>query len=189
MQTLLIDNNDSFTYNIVNLLRSLSNCQFDVIKSAEVTNTQLLQYKKVILSPGPGTSSEFPTIAQTIKHCINTNTDLLGVCLGHQAICEYFGAKLYRMEKVIHGQRRLIKVDNTSMLYSNIPSQIEVGLYHSWAIHPDSLPDCLIQTAISSDNILMSVQHKHFNIYGVQFHPESFMTDYGKQIVNNFLSL
>lgn len=187
MRLLLIDNNDSFTYNIVDILRTIKGCHFDVVKSSLLLTDIFHLYDKIIISPGPGKPSEFPAIEKTIEHSIRTGKSLLGICLGHQAVCEYFGGELVRLKEAVHGQKKTIAIDNTSPIFKNLPAEIEAGLYHSWAVNYSSLPSCLRITGKTYDEGLMSVQHVDFDIHGLQFHPESFITDYGKQMIENFL--
>ncbi|MCO6495639.1 MAG: aminodeoxychorismate/anthranilate synthase component II [Bacteroidetes bacterium] len=187
MSLLLLDNNDSFTFNIVNILRTLASGGFEVVKSGNLNEELLSRFDRVIISPGPGKSSEFPAIEKTIKHCIQQSKPLLGICLGHQAICEYFGAELYRMTRVLHGHKKLISIDNKTTIFKTLPDKIEVGLYHSWAIKTESLPSCLQISAETDEGILMAVRHKEQPIFGVQFHPESFLSKYGNIIIDNFL--
>lgn len=189
MNVLLIDNYDSFTFNIVNLLRSFRDCSFEVIKSDKVTLEDLLQFDKIIISPGPGKSTEFPAIEKAIHHCIQIQKPLLGICLGHQAICEYFGGQLFRMYKPVHGHKKMININTTSALFHDLAQQIEVGLYHSWAIKTESLPESLQILGTTDEGLLMAVKHKEYNIYGIQFHPESFLTSCGNSIIRNFLNL
>ena len=187
MKVLLIDNNDSFTYNIVNTLEKIKDVVITVSRSNEFNIDELAYFEKVIISPGPGKPAHFPILKEVISYCLRYHKPLLGICLGHQAICEYFGATLIQLDEVIHGQQKLITIDNSFSIYRNLAKQIEVGLYHSWTINPKTLPDCLEVTGMTSEQSLMSVVHKNTTIYGVQFHPESFMTTYGDLIFKNFL--
>lgn len=184
---LLLDNNDSFTYNIVDLLRTIQGWHFDVVKSGALTVDALFEYKKIILSPGPGLPQDFPAIATCIQHAIDTGKGLLGICLGHQALCRFFGGKLSRLAHPVHGQQKQITINSGTTLFRGLPASIQVGLYHSWQIDADSLPDCFDNTGSTINGQLMAVQHKAFPFHGVQFHPESFLTLQGKQIIQNFL--
>ncbi|RLD58806.1 MAG: anthranilate synthase component II [Bacteroidetes bacterium] len=189
MQVLIIDNNDSFTYNIVNILRNIENVNFDVLLTNKISIDTLQSYDKIIISPGPGKPCDFPLLNDVITCCIKTKKPLLGVCLGHQTICEYFGGELVQLKSVIHGQKHLVQINNNSYIYKSLPANIEVGLYHSWTINPKTLPNCLEITGITSDKRLMSIKHKEYDIYGLQFHPESFMTKYGNKILENFIKI
>jgi len=189
LKLLLVDNNDSFTYNVVDLLRRIAGCKYEVVPSGSVQIEQLPDFDKIIISPGPGTSSDFPVLKEIITYCIKSETALLGICLGHQAICEYFGGHLVQMPFPVHGQRRICRKENESLLFSNLPDEFEVGLYHSWKIDETGLPSDLIICGKSNDLVILSVRHKDLPIFGVQFHPESFMTKPGKQIFENYLSI
>lgn len=184
---LLLDNNDSFTYNIVDLLRSIPGWHFEVLKSEALAVDVLLKNDKLIISPGPGLPQDFPGIATCIEHAIGTRKPLLGICLGHQALCQFFGAKLSRLGHPVHGQQKQIAILSSAALFRGLPPAIQVGLYHSWQIDAGSLPDCLAATGTSIDGKLMAVQHRSLPFHGVQFHPESFLTTHGKQIIQNFL--
>lgn len=189
MKVLLIDNNDSFTYNIVDLLQSLNYATVVVKRYSEVSIEEFPDYNHIIISPGPMTPSDYPKLKNAISFCYENNKPLLGICLGHQAIGEYFGGKLIQLQRVVHGQKKIISIDNTSKIFHQLPDEIEVGLYHSWAIDFSSLPESLKSTGMSKDPCLMSFQHRQKNIFGVQFHPESFLTASGKIIMKNFLSI
>ena len=189
MKVLIVDNNDSFTYNIVDIIRNIGAVDYRVVLSNELEIETVSQYNNIIISPGPMKPIDFPVLYEVISYCCQSNKPLLGICLGHQAICEYFGGELIQLKEVVHGQKKLIEIDNHSPIYSNLPSKIEVGLYHSWVVKNNSLNDCLRMTGITDDQSLMSVQHYKGNIFGTQFHPESFMTTSGKQILENFLNI
>jgi anthranilate synthase/aminodeoxychorismate synthase-like glutamine amidotransferase len=186
-QGLLLDNNDSFTYNIVELLRSMKGWHFNVIKSEAIKDDMLFGYDKFIISPGPGLPTDFPAIATFIQHAIDQRKGLLGICLGQQAICHYFGASLTRLEHPVHGQQKTISIDNSTTLFNGLPSTIQVGLYHSWLVDRKSLPESFRITGTTADGQLMAVQHEKYPLYAVQFHPESFLTTQGKQIIQHFL--
>ncbi|MDH5475894.1 MAG: aminodeoxychorismate/anthranilate synthase component II [Cyclobacteriaceae bacterium] len=187
MQVLLIDNNDSFTYNIVGILQKNNEVKFKVIPSDIVELEDIDKFDKIIISPGPGKPSDFPILKRLFDKYKKTKP-ILGICLGHQAVCEYFGGKLMRLNTVVHGQKHSINIENkNTYLYANLPDAINVGLYHSWVIDIGSKPDCLKTTGVERGDVLMSVSHKEYDIHGVQFHPESFMTEHGNEIINNFL--
>lgn len=188
MNVLLVDNNDSFTYNIVELLRSTgAGLQVDVVRSDALPPDPLAGYQRVLLSPGPGTPSDFPAMATVIGRCLSRNIPLLGICLGHQAICEFFGGRLVRLDEPRHGWQVPIRINPSASLYTGLPDRIDVGLYHSWAVDAASLPPSLELTGKADDQVLMSVQHHTHPLYGVQFHPESFLSTQGKQILENFI--
>ena len=137
---LLLDNQDSFTYNIVDLLRAFVQIETHVVDSNSFEVSTLDEYQYVIISPGPGKPNDFPVIPKVIAYCETNRIPLLGICLGHQAICEFFGAQLFRLKNVLHGQQHWIEIEPQSDLFLDVPNRIKVGLYHSWAIYKDSLP-------------------------------------------------
>lgn len=188
-RVLLIDNNDSFTYNIIELLHSIGEVEGVIVPSTELNIVQLNEFEHIVISPGPMRPKDFPILSKVIEYCFTTYKPLLGICLGHQAIGEYFGGKLVRLNSVVHGQRRQIAIDTSSLLYANLPDNIEVGLYHSWAIEHSTLPLSLKAIGFTSDSCLMSIEHSERAIFGIQFHPESFMTKQGRQIIENFLNI
>ncbi|MFZ4106133.1 MAG: anthranilate synthase component II [Flavobacterium sp.] len=182
----LIDNYDSFTFNLVHYLEEL-NCEIVVLRNDEFEIEELQYFDAIILSPGPGTPSESGLLLDVIKTYASTKK-ILGICLGHQAIGEAFGAKLLNLENVFHGVSSIIKITNPAeSLFSNLPLQIEVGRYHSWAIDPINFPEQLEITSLSDENEIMSIRHKIFNVKGVQFHPESILTPLGKTILANWI--
>ena len=188
MKIILIDNNDSFTYNIVGLLQRRKHIPFDVVRSHEIDLESIASYEKIIISPGHGTPTDFPAIFKILDRYKATHS-ILGICLGHQAICEYFGASLYRLPIVCHGQQQEIHVvEPGDYMFKGLPSHIQVGLYHSWAVDQTSLPWELQATSISENQVLMSVKHREYDIRGIQFHVESFLTTQGEKILDNFLS-
>jgi anthranilate synthase/aminodeoxychorismate synthase-like glutamine amidotransferase len=186
---LLIDNHDSFTYNVVNILRNIEAAGFLVISSDNLNIHNLDIFSHIIISPGPMKPADFPVLNDVISYCSQNNKPLLGICLGHQAICEFFGGELVQLEHVVHGQKKRVQIDNSTPVFKNLPSEIETGLYHSWMIRHQTLPECLKITGMAAGQCLMSVKHQTKNIFGLQFHPESFMTSWGKQIFKNFLGI
>lgn len=186
MNLLLIDNNDSFTYNIVDILRNIDECAFEIINSAVLQVEELKRFSHIIISPGPMTPSDFPILNEVITYCLDHKTHLLGICLGHQAICTHFGGRLIQMDEVIHGQQRIFGTIKKSPLFENLPRSFPVGLYHSWTISKNKFPTDL-NIIGQIDQLIMAVQHRSRPIYGVQFHPESFLTPCGQKILFNFL--
>jgi len=182
----LIDNYDSFTFNLVHYLEEL-NCDVVVLRNDEFEIEELQNFDVIILSPGPGIPSESGLLLEIIKTYASTKK-ILGICLGHQAIGEVFGATLLNLDTVFHGVSTKINItDITETLFSNLPQQIEVGRYHSWAINPINLPEVLEVTSVSENGEIMSIRHKYFNVKGVQFHPESILTPFGKTILANWI--
>ena len=185
--TLLIDNYDSFSYNLYQLVGSIDP-EIRVIRNDEMTIQEIreLNPDRIILSPGPGRPENAGNIIEVVKS-LGREIPVLGVCLGHQAICAAFGAKITYAKELMHGKQSEIKLDTECMLFDGIPERIKVARYHSLAANPKALPDCLKVTAITDDGEIMAVQHKDYPIFGVQFHPESIMTEYGRQMLLNFV--
>jgi len=190
MKILVLDNYDSFTYNLVQYLQEITtDANIEVHRNDKITLDEVDQYDLVVLSPGPGVPKDAGIMPELIKRYADSKS-ILGVCLGHQAIGEAFGAKLENLSTVYHGIATPIEViDKEEELFQDIPSGFIAGRYHSWVIKKDSLPDCLEITAIDDKGEIMAMRHKEYNIRSVQFHPESVMTESGKQILKNFLSL
>lgn len=182
-KVLLIDNYDSFTYNIFHYLEKIG-VTITVCKNDEISWDLVEEHDKIVISPGPGLPKDAGKTMELIGRYINEKP-MLGICLGMQAIAEYFGGTLYNQTQVKHGVREMITLKE-SRLYTNLPSNIYVGLYHSWAIDISNVTD-LIPTAYSENNILMSMEHKSLPITAVQYHPESIMTDFGIDILKNFI--
>lgn len=185
---LILDNYDSFTYNLVQIVETHSNWAFDVIKNDRFQMEDVSKYDKILFSPGPGLPSEADIMGKIIRSCGKTKS-ILGICLGLQAIVEYFGGRLINLPAVYHGIRqRITIVDRSEFLFDGISPAFEAGLYHSWAAYKDSIPSCLKITALSEDGIVMAVSHNRLDIKGVQFHPESYMTEHGPKILANWLN-
>jgi anthranilate synthase component 2 len=180
----VIDNYDSFTYNLVHYLKEFK-IDVKICRNDEFEMSDLLNYKKILLSPGPGIPDEAGKLKEVIKTYANSKS-ILGVCLGHQAIGQVFGGNLKNLTDVYHGISSKIKIVENDSLFNGLPSEIEVGRYHSWVIE-EPLPEDLIATAFDSNKQIMAIKHKIFDVKGVQFHPESILTPYGKQIINNWL--
>ncbi len=185
---LLIDHHDSFTYNIKQLIEECQSNFIDVISCHSVQPDDVARYDRVVLSPGPETPSHYPYFKWFFPMVLG-NKSVLGVCLGHQAIGCYFGAKLTNLERVYHGitQKVMIRV-TADPLFCGMPESFNAGLYHSWALDPLNFPDDLAVTAVSSEGVIMAVRHRCYDIAGVQFHPESVMTTEGRRIVKNWLT-
>ena len=185
MQVLLIDNYDSFTYNIEHYLRNY--CNINVIRIDDLDLQSIKEYDKIVLSPGPGLPKHRKQLFAIIKKTIEHNKPLLGICLGHQAIAEYFGAELYNLNEVNHGLEKETIVIKETYIYKNIPAKFNSGRYHSWAVKKDSLPKELEISSIDNDNIIMSINHTVLDINGLQYHPESILTKQGKEILENWI--
>lgn len=188
IKLLVVDNYDSFTFNLVQIIEQSSLCEFDVIKNDNINLSGIDQYDKIIFSPGPGVPSENPIMEKIIKN-YSLSKSILGVCLGFQAIAEYYGAKLINMNSVLHGITKEISlIDQSEYLFADLPKNISVGLYHSWEVSSEDFPNELKITALSDDGIIIALKHKALDIKGVQFHPESIMTPFGKKILFNWLA-
>ncbi len=184
---LLIDNYDSFSYNLYQHLGELESdihvMRNDAINAAGVRE---LAPTHIVISPGPGRPADAGNCESIIRE-LSGNFPILGVCLGHQAICEVFGARIDHARKLMHGKQSLVTLEGDSPLFAGLPQHIEVARYHSLAADPSTLPACLKVTARAPDGEIMAVQHAWHSTFGVQFHPESIMTPYGKKMLANFL--
>jgi anthranilate synthase component 2 len=184
MHLLIVDNYDSFTYNLVHYFEELD-CFVDVIKNDELDFKTISKYDAIVLSPGPGLPEESGKLMEVISEFYLLKP-ILGVCLGMQAIGTFFGGKLVNQKKVKHGKQELVSIIHPSPILNSIESPFKVGLYHSWEVQ--LAESCaLISVAFSENDVLMVVQHSCLPIYGVQFHPESILTPNGKKIISNFL--
>lgn len=187
MKILIFDNYDSFTYNLVHLVKELGFADVDVKRNDKITLEEIYKYDKIILSPGPGIPSEAGLLLPLIKEFAGKKP-ILGVCLGHQAIGESFGAKLTNLEDVYHGVATQITVTEDDYIFDGLEREIEVGRYHSWIVNNQNLPECIEVTAVDSKGQIMALRHKEYDIHGVQFHPESVLTPAGEAIIRNFLN-
>jgi len=185
---LIIDNYDSFTYNLVHLVNEIGP-QCEVWRNDKFNISDVDAYDRIILSPGPGIPSEAGLLMEVIEKYAPTKS-IFGVCLGQQAIAEVFGGKLYNLPQPMHGIATPITVtDKQERLFAGLPESFKVGRYHSWVVDENSLPDVLKITAVDDkDNSLMALSHKEYDVRGVQFHPESILTEFGKEMMKNWLS-
>jgi len=187
MKILVIDNYDSFTYNLVHAIKKISGEEVKVVRNDEIDGISIELYDKIVLSPGPGIPSEAGMLKQVITTYAKSKS-ILGVCLGHQAIGEVFGARLLNMDRVIHGMSTPVHiVSRKTTLFKNIPDTFEAGRYHSWIIDENDIPSCLEVTCVDNANRIMSIRHKEYDVQGVQFHPESVLTPLGEKIIANWL--
>lgn len=186
MKTVIIDNYDSFTFNLAHLLKELG-AEVDVVRNDQFELGTLERYDKIVLSPGPGIPSEAGLLLDVIRTYAGRKP-MLGVCLGHQAIGEVFGAKLENLSEVYHGVATDCEHFSNDPIFNGMPRHFEVGRYHSWVVSKDGLPDCLEVTATSPDGNIMALRHKRYPVHGIQFHPESVLTPLGRQIVGNWLN-
>ncbi|PLY04483.1 MAG: aminodeoxychorismate/anthranilate synthase component II [Arcobacter sp.] len=187
---LMIDNYDSFTYNIVQYCLELG-ADLKVIRNDELTVKEIeaLNPEKIIISPGPATPNEAGVCLEVIEYFADKKP-IFGICLGHQCIAQVFGGEVIRAENMMHGKTSKIKVVNDSILFNDIPKEFTQTRYHSLTVKQENLPSCIIPTSYSmDDNEIMSLEIKDKKIYGVQFHPESIMSEHGFKIIDNFLKL
>ena len=185
---LIVDNYDSFVYNLVQILRE-SGCDFDIVRNDGIPFDRLSDYRRLLLSPGPGVPIEAGGLLRLIDLCHTTHS-ILGVCLGHQAIGEYFGAKVRQLSRPKHGHASPLRIlEPDDALYRGVENGTRVGRYHSWVLDRDTLPSCLLPTAVDEDGNVMSFTHRTLPVFGVQYHPESVMTVQGQAIVRNWLSV
>lgn len=188
MKILVLDNYDSFTYNLVHYLEELAGQEVDVFRNDQITVEQAALYDKIVLSPGPGIPDEAGILKPLIHHLGPTHS-ILGVCLGCQAIAEVFGGSILNLSKVYHGVATPVKViDNSELLFKSLPTEFLAGRYHSWVVNDADLPDTLQVTVRDSQGQIMGLRHKEYDVRGVQFHPESILTEFGKEMISNWLN-
>lgn len=186
MKLLILDNYDSFTYNIVHAVRTLG-IEPDVYRNDRISLEDVDRYDKIIISPGPGIPSEAGILPDLLKR-YSAVKPILGICLGHQAIGECFGASLRNLSDVYHGiQSEITVTQHDHYIFDGLPNTIPVGRYHSWVVDRTGLPDCLEITAVSPDGEIMAMRHRNLDVHGVQFHPESILTPQGLKIIENWL--
>ena len=185
MKIVIIDNYDSFTYNLSHLIKSLG-AEVDVVRNDQFELSDLEPYSKIVLSPGPGIPSEAGLLLDVIRTYAGKKP-ILGVCLGHQAIGEVFGAKLENLSDVFHGVATPCHIIADDPTFSGLDRDITVGRYHSWVVATNGLPACLEVTAVSDEGQIMALRHKTLNVRGIQFHPESVLTPDGRKMIQNFL--
>lgn len=185
---LVIDNYDSFTYNLVHLLQELGQ-EYTVWRNDKFELDDVAPFDRILLSPGPGIPEEAGLLMDVIRRYASSKS-ILGICLGQQAIAEVFGGTLYNMPKPLHGVATGITiVDEAEKLFQDFPKDSKIGRYHSWAVSKENLPTSLQVTAIDSDGVIMALRHKEYDVCSVQFHPESVLTTNGKKLIENWLIL
>ena len=185
MRILVLDNYDSFTYNLVHILRDLGHSP-DVVRNDRITVAEASAYDKLLLSPGPGLPADAGIMPELIRTCAPSHS-IFGVCLGLQGIAEAFGGQLFNLPDVLHGVTSVMQVDSRdNRIFRGLPEKIRVTHYHSWAVHTDHVPPDMQVTA-RSGNTIMALSHKTFDVHGVQFHPEAVMTEYGAEMIANWL--
>ena len=189
MKILVLDNYDSFTYNLVHIIRELGyDNQMDIFRNDKISLEAVNQYDKILLSPGPGIPSEAGIMMDLIKTYAPSKS-ILGICLGHQGIAEAFHAQLYNMPTVLHGiaNRNLLEPGHGEYMFEGLPNSFMACRYHSWAVQPDSVPDELIITARDEKGEVMGLRHREYDVKGLQFHPESVLTEHGIRMLSNWL--
>ena len=185
MKIVIIDNYDSFTYNLSHLIKEIG-AEVTVIRNDQFTLNQLEPFDKIVLSPGPGIPSEAGLLLDVIM-TYKGRKPILGVCLGHQAIGEVFGGTLENLSDVFHGVATEGTQFSNDYIFDSLPKRITMGRYHSWVVSRENFPTCLEVTAVSDEGQIMALKHKNYDIHGIQFHPESVLTPEGKTIVKNFI--
>ena len=189
MKILVVDNYDSFTYNLVHYIKDVTGEMPDIYRNDKITPEEALKYDKILLSPGPGIPDEAGNLKAIIKTCAPT-CSILGVCLGVQAIAEVFGGKLFNMNKVYHGVASPIiqtKIEET--LFTDVQKVFDAARYHSWLVSREGLPKELLITAVDEEAQIMGLRHEKYDVKGVQFHPESILTEEGHKMIENWLAL
>jgi anthranilate synthase component 2 len=187
MKILILDNYDSFTYNLVQYIEEETGQEIDVFRNDEISLDAVAQYDLIVLSPGPGVPAEAGIMPALIKRYAGEKA-ILGVCLGHQAIGEAFGGELINLEQVHHGiETEMVRTKSDDVLFAGVPEKFNAGRYHSWVIDPKTMPKELEITATGEYGGVMALQHREFPIFGVQFHPESIMTEHGRLMIRNVL--
>ncbi|MBI3502941.1 MAG: aminodeoxychorismate/anthranilate synthase component II [Bacteroidetes bacterium] len=185
MKILVFDNYDSFTYNLVQYLERVSNAKVEVFRNDKISLEEINKFDKILLSPGPGIPSEAGILLDVIKE-FSPKKSILGVCLGQQAIGEVFGGKLKNLDSVYHGVATEMEIVKEDILFKNIPKKFKAGRYHSWVVDEKNFPNELEITVKDENGFVMGLRHKKFDVRGVQFHPESVLTEYGLQMIENW---
>lgn len=184
---MVLDNYDSFTYNLGQMIEQIVGKTVFVAKNDEITVAEIEKFDKIFLSPGPGIPSEAGILLDVIKH-FTGKKPIFGVCLGLQAIVEAFGGSLINLEEIYHGVATDARQISEHKIFKNLPEKLEVGRYHSWAANPENFPSELEITSVDKNGMIMSLKHRTFDLHAVQYHPESILTPRGKDILKNFLT-
>ena len=188
MKVLLVDNHDSFVYNLAQLVEETGLCQLEVISYDHVNEAVIEPYDKFIISPGPGIPADFPRLQEDVR-LFYSDKDILGVCLGHEAIALAFGGSILHSGKVFHGfSKRSDVLEPGNYIFKGVPDGFEAGLYHSWILDESRFPGELKIIAKAKDGVIMALSHRAYNVVGFQYHPESIMTRYGREMIINWLS-
>ena len=186
MKILVFDNYDSFTYNLVQYLERVSNAKVEVYRNDKITLEEINAYDKILLSPGPGIPREAGILMSVIKE-FSSKKSILGVCLGQQAIGEVFGGKLKNLDLVYHGVATEMEIIKDDLLFKGLPKKFKAGRYHSWVVDEKNFPNELEITVKDENGYVMGLHHKKFDVRGVQFHPESVLTEHGLQMIENWV--
>ena len=189
MKILVLDNYDSFTYNLVHILARLGfGEQTDVFRNDKIRVEEVRKYDKILLSPGPGIPDEAGVMKDLVR-IYAAEKSILGVCLGHQGIAEVFGAKLYNLDTVLHGIKGTVTIkDKEDPIFRGLPPRFDIGHYHSWVVNPATLNGSLMITATDDHGLVMGIRHREYDVEGVQFHPESILTEFGEELIMNWLT-
>ena len=185
---LILDNYDSFTYNLVHMVAALSPDELVVKRNDKISISEAMDFNYIILSPGPGLPSEAGIMSALVKEAA-PKKKILGVCLGHQCIGEVFGGTLKNLSAVVHGKELDTSLSEPSKIFDGLPKKFKTGRYHSWVVDKKEIPSSLTVTAVDDAGEVMALQHKEYNVFGVQFHPESILTEHGAAMIKNFLSV
>jgi anthranilate synthase component 2 len=186
MKILVLDNYDSFTYNLVHMIREIG-YEPEIHRNDKITLAEVVRFDKILISPGPGIPSEAGILKSLVEQ-YGPSKSILGVCLGHQGIAEVYGSKLFNLENVLHGVTSNINVtDGGEKLFRGIPRKFKATHYHSWAVSSDGLDPSMLITATNDDGLVMALRHREFDVRGVQFHPESIMTEHGSKMIANWI--
>ncbi len=188
MKILVLDNYDSFTYNLVHYLEQATDAKIEVHRNDKISLKEIDRFDKILLSPGPGIPSEAGILLDVIKTYAPTKS-ILGVCLGQQAIAEAFGGSLSNLKEVYHGVATPVEIIKDDALFEGIPKKINVGRYHSWAVNAADLPKELEVISVDETGAIMALRHKQYDVKGVQFHPESVLTEHGLQMIKNWVNV
>ncbi|OFY63757.1 MAG: aminodeoxychorismate/anthranilate synthase component II [Bacteroidetes bacterium RIFCSPLOWO2_02_FULL_36_8] len=186
MKILVLDNYDSFTYNLVHYLEKTSDAKVDVFRNDKISLKEINRYDKILLSPGPGIPKDAGILLDVIKE-YSGKKSVLGICLGQQAIAEVFGCKLKNLKSVYHGVATEMEIVKDDILFKGLPGKFKAGRYHSWVVDENNFPDELEITCKDEKGYVMGLRHKKFDVRGVQFHPESILTEFGLKIIENWV--
>ena len=187
MKILVFDNYDSFTYNLVFMIRELGYSNLSIKRNDQINLEEIGIYDKILLSPGPGLPDSAGIMKELIQFYAGSKS-ILGICLGHQGIAEVFGATLFNLTTVLHGVAgKMLVLDQTESIFANLPDNFIATHYHSWAVRSDSLPNELVVTAKDENEMIMGISHSRYDVKGLQFHPESILTQYGSKMLDNWI--